>query len=53
MRKFLSSLLKKIAEMLEKSAPQTIPVEEEHVLLKSIKYKKKSQKKKKRQLFLT
>lgn len=32
MRKFLSTLFKKIGEMLEKSSPQTTPVEEGHVI---------------------
>lgn len=36
MRKLLSTLLKKIAEMLEKSDPQTIPIEEERVVIEEI-----------------
>lgn len=36
MRKLLSTLLKKIVEMLEKSAPQTTPVEEESVVIEEV-----------------
>lgn len=36
MRKLLSTLLKKIAEMLEKSVPQTTPIEEERVVIEEI-----------------
>ena len=53
MRKFLSTLFKKTGEMLEKSSPQTTPVEEGHVInespsLKVNKTQEKASKKEKK-----
>ncbi len=51
MRKFLSTLFKKIGEMLEKSSPQTALVEERHVINEypSLKVKKIQEKKSKKE----